>query len=146
MKTLKTIALVTIFIATFNVANAQDTNAQTVTEAVIGVMKTYKDAIQNLLKVSNTNFGTTSLFLTTILFLSFTYFTLPEQQLGAPNTYLYSDLITDIKSNNVSYVEISIDSDVSNIKISKDMAAGAVLTAGLFLIIVLTTLGYDRLM
>jgi len=80
----------------------------------------YKDAIQNLLKVSNTNFGTTSLFLTTILFLSFTYFTLPEQQLGAPNTYLYSDLITDIKSNNVSYVEISIDSDVSNIKISKE--------------------------
>ena len=57
MKTLKTIALVTIFIATFNVANAQDTNAQTDTEAVIGVMKTYKDAIQNL-----TTAGTFSLF------------------------------------------------------------------------------------
>lgn len=57
MKTLKTIALVTILIATFNVANAQETKAQTDSEAVIAVMKTYKDAIQNL-----TTEGTFNLF------------------------------------------------------------------------------------
>lgn len=57
MKTLKTIALVTILMATFNVANAQETKTQTDTEAVIGVMKTYKDAIQNL-----TTEGTFNLF------------------------------------------------------------------------------------
>ena len=48
MKTIKTIALVTILIATFSLSNAQETKAQTDTEAVIAVMKTYKDAIQNL--------------------------------------------------------------------------------------------------
>tara|TARA_R110000868_G_scaffold179602_2_gene419801 strand:- start:248 stop:730 length:483 start_codon:yes stop_codon:yes gene_type:complete len=57
MKTIKTIALVTILIATFSLSNAQETKAQTDTEAVIAVMKTYKDAIQNL-----TTEGTFNLF------------------------------------------------------------------------------------
>lgn len=57
MKTLKTIALVTILIATFSLSNAQETKAKTDTEAVIAVMKTYKDAIQNL-----TTEGTFNLF------------------------------------------------------------------------------------
>ncbi|MEO6347069.1 MAG: nuclear transport factor 2 family protein [Aquaticitalea sp.] len=48
MKTLKTIALVTFLIAIVNISNAQDTKAQTDTEAVIAVMKAYQDAIQNL--------------------------------------------------------------------------------------------------
>ena len=57
MKTIKTIALVTILIATFSLSNAQETKAKTDTEAVIAVMKTYKDAIQNL-----TTEGTFNLF------------------------------------------------------------------------------------
>ncbi|SDR67689.1 SnoaL-like domain-containing protein [Gillisia sp. Hel1_33_143] len=48
MKTIKTITLVIILIATFSLSNAQETKAQTDTEAVITVMKNYKDAIQNL--------------------------------------------------------------------------------------------------
>ena len=57
MKTFKTIALVTILIATFNFNNAQETKVQTDTEAVIAVMKSYKDALQNL-----TTEGTFELF------------------------------------------------------------------------------------
>lgn len=45
---MKTITLVTILIATFSLSNAQDTKSQTDMEAVINVMKTYKDVIQNL--------------------------------------------------------------------------------------------------
>uniref|UniRef100_UPI004048B4F3 YybH family protein n=1 Tax=Mariniflexile sp. TaxID=1979402 RepID=UPI004048B4F3 len=57
MKKLKTMALATILFATFNVTKAQETKTQTDTEAVIAVMKTYKDAIQNL-----TTEGTANLF------------------------------------------------------------------------------------
>ena len=57
MKTFKTIALVTILFATFNFNNAQNVKDQTDKEAIITVMKSYKDALQNL-----TTEGTFELF------------------------------------------------------------------------------------
>ncbi|TVZ27172.1 uncharacterized protein DUF4440 [Gillisia sp. Hel_I_86] len=57
MKIFKTIALLTVFTATFGFTHAQETKAPTDTEAVIAVMKAYKDAIQNL-----TTEGTFNLF------------------------------------------------------------------------------------
>jgi len=57
MKILKIIALVTTLIATVSFTSAQNTKAKADTEEVIGVMKAYNDAIQNL-----TTEGTFNLF------------------------------------------------------------------------------------
>lgn len=57
MKALKIITLVTVFIATVNFTNAQNIEDTTDKEAVIAVLKSYKDAIQNL-----TTEGTFDLF------------------------------------------------------------------------------------
>jgi len=57
MKALKIITLVTVLIATVNSTNAQNDKDSTDKESVISVMKSYKDALQDL-----TTEGTFELF------------------------------------------------------------------------------------
>ena len=57
MKVLKFITLLTVFLLTVNLTNAQVTSNTKDTKEVIAVMKAYKDAIQNL-----TTEGTFELF------------------------------------------------------------------------------------
>jgi len=57
MKVLKIITLVTVLIATVSITNAQNDKDSTDKEGVISVMKSYKDALQNL-----TTEGTFELF------------------------------------------------------------------------------------
>jgi len=58
MKVFKFITLVTVLFATVNFTNAQNVKGTTDKEAVIAVMKSYKDALQNL-----TTEGTFDLFI-----------------------------------------------------------------------------------
>ena len=58
MKVLKIITLVTVLIATVSITNAQNDKDSTDKESVISVMKSYKDALQNL-----TTKGTFELFI-----------------------------------------------------------------------------------
>lgn len=56
-------------------------------------------------------------------------------------------LITELQNSALEAALNRLHSELhEDIKHSKDMAAGAVLTAGLFLIIVLVTLGYNRIL
>jgi len=101
MKTIKTITLVTILIATFSLSNAQETKVQTDMEAVITVMKTYKDAIQNLTLDGTSNLFTEDSEVFESGGVEGTYAHYTEHHLGPElgefKSFTYSDYEIDVK-------------------------------------------------
>lgn len=53
-----------------------------------------------------------------------------DQQTSLPNTYIYSNLIEDIESNNISYVDIKIQDGVSHITATDRLGEKHVFTTG----------------